>query len=455
MIPVKTTRKRELLTPQEIVEELNRYIVGQESAKKSVAIAMRNRWRRQMVEGPMRDEILPANILMMGPTGVGKTEISRRLAALAGAPFIKVEASKFTEVGYVGRDVESMIRDLVDISMNQVRSEHEQQVKEQAERNVEEKLLDLLTPVRPKRSGEESEEDEKRTERIRKKLRKQLEAGHLEDRMVQVEVSESFSPTVEIFSPMGMEEMGLNISEMFDDLMPKKTKSRKVTIGEARKILLQQEINELIDHDKVVDMALTRAQESGIVFIDEIDKIVAGASSHGPDVSREGVQRDLLPVIEGTNVATKYGMVRTDHILFIAAGAFHGTSPSDLVPELQGRLPIRVELDSLSGDDFERILQEPENSLIKQYRALMKSEGVNLEFTSGAVKEIANIADHVNMTTENIGARRLHTIMSTLLEDIMFDAPFKTAKTIKITKTSVKKALSDIVEDSDLAKYIL
>ncbi len=455
MIPIKTSKKKGLLTPGEIVEELDRYIVGQDDAKKSVAIALRNRWRRQMVEGELRDEILPANILMIGPTGVGKTEISRRLAALAGAPFVKVEASKFTEVGYVGRDVESMIRDLVDISMNQVRSEHEKKVEKQAEKNIEEKLLDLLTPVRPKRSKDEVEVDEKRSERIREKLRKQLEAGHLEDRTVQIDVSASFSPSVEIFSPMGMEEMGLNISEMFDGIMPRKTKSKKVTIGEARKILLQQEIAELIDHEKVVDMALARAEESGIVFIDEIDKIVSGASAHGPDVSREGVQRDLLPVIEGTNVATKYGIVRTDHILFIAAGAFHGSSPSDLVPELQGRLPIRVELDSLSGADFERILLEPENSLIKQYRALLETEGVTLEFSQGAVKEIAKIADRVNMTTENIGARRLHTIMSTLLEGIMFEAPYDTAKKIKISKKTVSSALDDIVEDSDLAKYIL
>jgi ATP-dependent HslUV protease ATP-binding subunit HslU len=451
----KKAQNRELLTPGEIVTELDRYIIGQDDAKKCVAIALRNRWRRQMVEGPLRDEILPANILMIGPTGVGKTEISRRLAALAGAPFVKVEASKFTEVGYVGRDVESMVRDLVDISMNQVRAEYEKKVQKRAEKNVQERLLDLLAPSRPKRTAKNSADDEGREERIREKLRGQLEVGHLEDRMVQIDVPENFTPMVEIFSPMGMEEMGLNFSEMFDGIMPKKTKQRSVTVCEARKLLLQQEIDELIDHDKVVDMALTRAEESGIVFIDEIDKIVAGPSSHGPDVSREGVQRDLLPVIEGTNVATKYGMVRTDHILFIAAGAFHGTSPSDLVPELQGRLPIRVELDSLSGEDFGRILVEPENSLIKQYTALMRSEGVELDFTKGAIEEIARIADHVNSTTENIGARRLHTIMSTLLENIMFDAPYETAKKIRITKKFVNDELNAILEDSDLAKYIL
>ncbi len=455
MIFNKKKGHEKLLTPKEIVVELDRYIVGQDDAKKSVAIALRNRWRRQMVEGFLREEILPANILMIGPTGVGKTEISRRLAALAGAPFVKVEASKFTEVGYVGRDVESMIRDLVDISMNQVRSEYEEKVKDTAERNVEEKLLDLITPVRPKRGSKEKEPDPQREKRIREKLRGQLEAGHLEDREVQIDVPENFSPTLEVFSPMGMEEMGLNISEMFDGIMPKKTKSKTLTIAEARKLLLQYEIDDLIDHDKVVDMALSRAEESGIVFIDEIDKIVSGASAHGPDVSREGVQRDLLPVIEGTNVATKYGMVKTDHILFIAAGAFHGSSPSDLVPELQGRLPIRVELDSLSEEDFERILREPENSLIKQYTALMEPEGVKIEFTSGAIQEIARIADQVNSTTENIGARRLHTVMSTLLEDIMFDAPYGEPKKIKITKKTVGDCLLGIVEDSDLAKYIL
>lgn len=455
MIFSKNKGQEKLLTPKEIVVELDRYIIGQDDAKKSVAIALRNRWRRQMVEGFLRDEILPANILMIGPTGVGKTEISRRLAALAGAPFVKVEASKFTEVGYVGRDVESMIRDLVDISMNQVRSEYEEKVKDTAERNVEETLLDLITPVRPKRGSKDTAPDPQREKRIREKLRGQLAAGLLEDREIQIDVPENFSPTLELFSPMGMEEMGLNISEMFDGIMPKKTKSKTLTIAEARKLLLQYEIDDLIDHDKVVDMALSRAEESGIVFIDEIDKIVSGTSAHGPDVSREGVQRDLLPVIEGTNVATKYGMVKTDHILFIAAGAFHGSSPSDLVPELQGRLPIRVELDSLSEEDFERILREPENSLIKQYTALMEPEGVKIEFTSGAIQEIARIADQVNSTTENIGARRLHTVMSTLLEDIMFDAPYGEPKKIKITKKTVGDCLLGIVEDSDLAKYIL
>lgn len=448
-------KNNSILTPREIVTELDRYIVGQDSAKKSVAIALRNRWRRQMVEGDMRNEILPANILMIGPTGVGKTEISRRLAALAGAPFVKVEASKFTEVGYVGRDVESMVRDLVDISVNQVRSEHEIIVKAQAEINVEKQLLNLLAPKRPKRKTEPTEEDEKRQERIREKLRKQLEAGHLEDRTIEIDMPDNSNPTVEIFSPMGMEEMGINFSEMFEGMLPKKTKRRSVTVSEARKILIQQEIGDLIDNDKVVESALARAEESGIIFIDEIDKIVGNAAGQGPDVSREGVQRDLLPVIEGSNVATKYGMVCTDHVLFIAAGAFHGSNPSDLVPELQGRLPIRVELDSLTGEDFERILVEPENSLIKQYHALMATEGIALSFTSGAIKEIAAIADEVNSTSENIGARRLHTILSTLLEDIMFDAPEKAAKSIKITKRTVNDALDEIVNDENLTNYIL
>jgi len=445
-----------LLTPKEIVAELDRYIVGQDEAKKSVAIALRNRRRRQMGEGPIKNEILPANILMIGPTGVGKTEISRRLAALAGAPFVKVEASKFTEVGYVGRDVESMIRDLVDIAVAQVRDEHEKEVRVQAMKNVEERLLDLLTPKRPKRREAEPERDKERTDRIRKKIESQLDSGLLDDRKIEIEVPESIMPTVEIFSPMGMEEMGLNISEMFEGMIPKRTKSRTVTVSEARKILLPMEINNLIDHDKIIDSALARAQETGIIFIDEIDKIVArGSGGAGPDVSREGVQRDLLPVIEGCNVATKYGMVRTDHILFIGAGAFHGTSPSDLIPELQGRLPIRVELNSLTAKDFIRILVEPENSLIKQYEALMSAEGVRLKFSDGAIKEIANIADKVNASAENIGARRLHTVMTTLLEDIMFEAPEKTGKEIKLTQTTVRTKLKDIVADEDLTKYIL
>jgi len=445
-----------LLTPKEIVSELERYIIGQDDAKKSVAIALRNRWRRQMVSGPIRDEILPANILMIGPTGVGKTEISRRLAALAGAPFVKVEASKFTEVGYVGRDVESMIRDLVDVAIGQVREENEKKVRKIAEERTEERILELITPKRPVREDEEEETRTERTERIRRKLEKQLKNGQLEDRIVEVETPENIIPTVEIFSPMGMEEMGLNISEMFGEMLPKRTKTRQLKVSEARKIILSQEMDNLIDNEKVIELALARAQEAGIVFIDEIDKIVAGSGqSASPDVSREGVQRDMLPIIEGCNIATKYGMIRTDHILFIAAGAFHGSSPSDLVPELQGRLPIRVELDSLTAEDFKRILVEPENSLIKQYRALLSTDGIELVFTDGSIDEIASVAFEVNSQTENIGARRLHTVMSTLLEDIMFEAPGAGTRNIRITKATVKNALKDIISNEDLTKYIL
>lgn len=417
---------------------------------------MRNRWRRQMVTGDIKDEIIPANILMIGPTGVGKTEISRRLAALAGAPFVKVEASKFTEVGYVGRDVESMVRDLVDVAIVQVRREYEEEVEAKAQKLANKRILELLTPKRPKTKDDNDEEIERR-ERIKRKLKSQLDEGVLEDRQIEVSVPESTIPTVEIFSPMGMEEMGLNISEMFDGIMPKKTKRRKVSITEARKILTQQEMDNLIDQDKVIDNALVRAQETGIIFIDEIDKVVPTSSlgGSGPDVSREGVQRDMLPIIEGSNVVTKYGLVRTNHILFIAAGAFHGSSPSDLIPELQGRLPIRVELDSLSREDFVRILTEPENSLIKQHKALLETEGILLDFSENAIEEIASIADRINSQTENIGARRLHTIMTNLLEDIMFDAADIKSRKVKITKTTVSSRLKDILADEDLTKYIL
>ncbi|MCK5832244.1 ATP-dependent protease ATPase subunit HslU [bacterium] len=446
-----------LFTPKEIVAELDRFIIGQDAAKKSVAIALRNRWRRQMVEGPLRNEIIPANILMIGPTGVGKTEISRRLAALAGAPFIKVEASKFTEVGYVGRDVESMIRELVDIAISQIRVKFEDEVIDHAKELVEERILDIITPKRPKKRGEvDVKTEEERTERIRNKLKDQLENGLLENRLIDIEVPDTSMPTIEIFSPMGMEEMGVNFSEMFDGIMPKKTKNKKVTVDNARKLLLDKEINNLIDHDKVINTAVSHVEEMGIVFIDEIDKIaIRSSGGSGPDISREGVQRDLLPVIEGCNVQTKYGMVKTDHILFIAAGAFHESSPSDLIPEMQGRLPIRVELDSLTGEDFVRILIEPENSLIKQYKALMAPDGVELTFTDGAIKEIARIADDVNSRTENIGARRLHTVMTTLLEDIMFFGRDYGGSKVKIKLVNVRATLKNIAEDDDLAKYIL
>jgi ATP-dependent HslUV protease ATP-binding subunit HslU len=467
-------------TPKEIVSYLDKYIIGQDSAKKSVAIALRNRWRRQAAPESIRREIQPNNILMIGPTGVGKTEIARRLAEMAGAPFLKVEASKFTEVGYVGRDVESMIRDLVDLAVNMVKQEKAESVNEKARRNTNERLLDLLLPppkpsmkppgpmmspdisnlreVRELQETTKSQDSTKRVEksdtRTREKLREKMLSGELDDRMVELETPQDRFPVVEIFSPMGMEELGINFQEMFSGIMPKQTKRRKVTIGEARKILYSEEVSKLVNMDDVIADALERAQESGIVFIDEIDKITGTKSKVGPDVSREGVQRDILPIIEGSAVMTKYGMVTTDHVLFIAAGAFHSARPSDLVPELQGRLPIRVELESLTAADFVRILVEPENALVKQYIALMASDEVKLSFDKTATKRIAEIAELVNKNTENIGARRLHTIMTTLLEDIMFEAPNK-KRSIKITSTVVNKKLSKIIKDEDLSRYIL
>ncbi len=444
-------------TPKEIVEFLDKYIIGQDNAKKSVAIALRNRWRRQAAPEEIRREILPNNILMIGPTGVGKTEIARRLAEMAAAPFIKVEASKFTEVGYVGRDVESMVRDLVDLSVNMVKHEKSIIVNQKAAENANKKLLDLLLPPPPKRRKQDPPEDNKMIQvetHTREKLREKLLAGKLEDKMVEMDTPQDKYPVVEIFSPMGMEELGVNFQEMFSGLMPKKTRRRKVTVAEARKILHGEELSKLVNMDDVISEALERAQESGIIFIDEIDKIAGERSKTGPDVSREGVQRDILPIIEGSAVMTKYGMVTTEHVLFIAAGAFHSSRPSDLVPELQGRLPIRVELDSLTAKDFVRILSEPKNALIKQYTALMASEDVKLSFAKPALKRIAEIAEEVNTNTENIGARRLHTVMTTLLEDIMFEAPNKT-KSVKITPQMVNKCLSDIIENEDLSRYIL
>ena len=450
------------LTPGQIVKELDKYIIGQNQAKKSVAIALRNRWRRQMVKGKIREEIMPNNIILIGPTGVGKTEISRRLAKLAEAAFIKVEASKFTEVGYVGRDVESIIRDLMDISVQMVRDEKTKRVMDKAEDIAIERLLDILIPPISKKHkpvGEMQEEDtlELRHERTREKLRSQLIDGKLNDRTVEIEIPSSDSaPMMQIFSPIGIEEMGLNIQELFGGMMPKKLKKRKTTVPEALKMLTQQEAQKLIDMEDVIREAKNRVENSGIVFLDEIDKI-AGATSakHGPDVSREGVQRDLLPVVEGTSVVTKYGLVKTDHILFIASGAFHVSKPSDLIPELQGRFPIRVELNSLSEEDFIRILTEPENALIKQYCALLETEGVKLKFTTDAIKEIARIATIVNTKSENIGARRLHTIMSNLLEDILFRIPEVKEKEINISAKQVKEKLETIVKDEDLSKYIL
>ena len=449
------------LTPRQIVAELDKYIIGQDQAKKSVAIALRNRWRRQQVKNELREEILPNNIILIGPTGVGKTEIARRLAKLANAPFIKVEASKYTEVGYVGRDVESMIRELTDIAVNMVKSQKAKEVEAQAETQAQERILDILLPPlrNKKKSGslsiEEEQEMELVRERNREKLRQLLEEGKMENRLIELEIPQESFPMMQIISPIGVEEMGLNIQDLFGGMVPKKIKRRKMTIAEARKILTQEEVQKLIDMDEVVREAISRVENSGIVFIDEIDKIAGESSKTGPDVSREGVQRDLLPVVEGTNVITKYGIVKTDHILFIASGAFHVSKPSDLIPELQGRFPIRVELKSLTTQDFVRILTEPENALIKQYTALLASEGVKISFSDDAIEEIAKIATEVNERTENIGARRLHTIMTTLLEDILFEVPDVENKDILITAKVVREKLQDIVKDEDLSRYIL
>jgi len=447
------------MTPKEIVKELDKYIIGQDQAKKSVAIALRNRWRRQNVTGELKDEILPNNIIMIGPTGVGKTEIARRLANLANAPFLKVEASKFTEVGYVGRDVESMIRDLVDLSVNMVKREKSDQVQQKAQQLAEERVLDLLLPLRRKRRAENEENDQEEQAqlvRTREKLRQQLRQAVLDDRLVEIEIQEQVFPVIEVFSPMGMEELGVNFQEAFSGMFPKKSKRRKVTVKEALRILTQKEAEKLIDMEEVIATGKQKAENSGIVFIDEIDKIVGGKGPEsGPDVSREGIQRDLLPIVEGSNVMTKYGMVKTDHILFIAAGAFHSSKPSDLIPEMQGRFPIRVELDSLTADDFVRILTEPKTALLKQYSAMLGAEGVKLEFTDEAIKEIARIANLVNERTENIGARRLHTVMTTLLEENMFNLPDCKIKNVKVTEELVQEALKEIVEDEDLSRYIL
>lgn len=446
------------LTPKQIVAELDKYIIGQDEAKKMVAIAMRNRWRRQMVEGHLREEIMPNNIIMIGPTGVGKTEIARRLANLANAPFIKVEASKFTEVGYVGRDVESMVRDLTDLSVSMVKKEKQEKITKKARKIAEERLLDLLLPSSAKKKLAQLNDDEELLDKsllARKKLYKQLLEGKLDKRFVDIDVTSHRFPVVEIFSPMGMEELGVNMQDMFSGMMPSKTKKRRVAVPEALDILESEEANKLIDMEEVIGEAIRRAEDSGMIFVDEIDKIAGEKSKTGPDVSREGVQRDILPIVEGTNVMTKYGLVKTDHILFLAAGAFHMSKPADLIPELQGRFPIRVELGALKVDDFVRILCEPENALIKQYTALLKTDGIDLVFEKSGIQEIARIAFEVNSRTENIGARRLQTVMTKLLEDILYQAPDYPKRKIRITRNFVRDVLEGIVKDKDLSRYIL
>ena len=434
------------LTPREIVRELDKYVISQADAKRAVAIALRNRIRRQKLDPEMAEEVMPKNILMIGPTGVGKTELARRLAKLANSPFLKVEASKFTEVGYVGRDVESMIRDLVEIAIDMVREERLAEVEDRAERNAEERLLDLLMPAQP----EESES----AERTREKLRERFRAGKLDDRMVEIDVRER-GPSFEVTTATGIEEMDINLKDMLPGLFAGRTRKRKMRVAEAIDYLVQEEEQKLVDMDQVTRIAIERVERSGIIFLDEVDKIAGREGGHGPDVSREGVQRDILPIVEGTTVNSRYGFVRTDHILFIAAGAFHVSKPSDLIPELQGRFPIRVELKSLTEADFIRILKEPKNALIKQYQSLLDTEGIKLSFTEDALEEIAAFAARVNESTENIGARRLHTILEKLLEDVSFDGPDLKKKNVKVDVAYVRKQLADIVKDQDLSRYIL
>ena len=456
------------LTPREIVAELDKHVVGQKDAKRAVAIALRNRMRRQKLAPELAEEVIPKNIIMIGPTGVGKTEIARRLAKLANSPFLKVEASKFTEVGYVGRDVESMIRDLVEIAIEMIREERLEDVADKAELNAEERLLDiLLPPISPRTDAQPSSTSTggvvidastsltESSNRTREKLRQQLREGKLDDRMVEIETRERNFPSFEIISNQGVEEMDVNLKDMLPNIFGQRTKKRKMKVNEAFEYLIQEEEQRLIDMDQVTRVAIDRVENSGIIFLDEIDKIAGRESGHGPDVSREGVQRDILPIVEGTTVNTRYGMVRTDHILFVAAGAFHVSKPSDLIPELQGRFPIRVELQSLTMEDFIRILTEPKSSLTKQYMALLETEGVKLEFTPDALEEVARFAFRVNEGTENIGARRLHTIMERVLDEISFEAPEKKGQSFTVDAAYVQKMLSEIVKDQDLSRYIL
>ncbi len=449
------------LTPSEIVKELDKYIIGQTEAKRAVAIALRNRWRRQQVTDTIRDEILPNNIILIGPTGVGKTEIARRLAKLANAPFVKVEASKFTEVGYVGRDVESMIRDLTDYAVNMVKSEKTAEVQAKAQELADERILDILIPPVKKHAAVQESENEENTEafqnqKTRDWMRAKLKNGELDSKMIEFDANTQPAIGMQVLGPLGMDDMGINFQEIMGNLIPKKKKKRKTTIAEARNIITQEEAQKLIDMEAVQKEAIERVENSGIVFIDEIDKVAGGGKSQGPDVSREGVQRDLLPIVEGSNVNTKYGVVRTEHVLFIASGAFHVSKPSDLIPELQGRFPIRVELNSLTEEDFVQILTTPQNALLKQYSALLETEGVKLKFSADAIREIARIATEVNSQVENIGARRLHTILTTLLDEILFDVPDKIpSNVVKINAEIVKSRLDKIVKNRDLSKFIL
>ncbi len=454
-LPDRLSAANESLTPRQIVAELDKYVVGQHKAKRAVAIALRNRMRRQKLAPDMADEVAPKNILMIGPTGVGKTEIARRLARLAQSPFLKVEASKFTEVGYVGRDVESMVRDLVEIAVDMVRAEQVESVKTKAERNAEERLLDLLLPPSPPVAEGDPVASRDQATTTREKIREQLRDGRLDERMVEIEVRERSFPSFEIIAGSSVEEVGINVKEMLPGLFQGRTRNRRVKVSEAKEHLLQEEQQKLVDMESVAHVAVERVEDAGIIFVDEIDKIAGREGGHGPDVSREGVQRDILPIIEGTTVNTKYGMVRTDHILFIAAGAFHVSKPADLIPELQGRFPIRVELEPLGRDEFVRILTEPKNALVKQYTALLETEGVTLDFTGDAVGRIADFASLVNERAENIGARRLHTVMEKLLDEVSFEAPDLLEKSIIIDAAYVDRMLADIVKNEDLTRYIL